>query len=260
MTTPETPTSKVLFTFELAEHILSYLTVLDLTYSQLVCRNWRDVALQSPLLRQGLHLDPCPHNTSIVWRSEGKNIDEWQRRTRLTWKPYVETYTIARLHAFFRQDPLTTRRGLIAFTFNPTRALALRRPGRWEDMFVTQPVCRNIRIEFIISTHSTLHKNTDHVKDVNGVKLGSIMETVRGLLRAARMRQQRHDCSIDFAMYGPSEAEEDVGAWFERLNCYVDGFILETSPLVVGKGRGGDEEKIAVGLGEEPVLSFVRST
>lgn len=261
----QTASSKVLLTFELAELILSHLSFLDLISAELVNRYWREVISNSPTLRQNLHLEPDPNIRTITWQSEGRDLSIRQSRTRLTWKPYVETYTIASLHPFLSHARENDRRGLIAFTFNHQRCLT-QRPKRWENMFVTQPPCRNIRLEWVCSGGDTTgagimsRRGTESIKSATGVQIGMLVNAVREIvaedLEKLRGRGFRDETALAYArkfmdwVGGSGDGSEPK---LERLDCFVDGFILEDSVLV---RRANEKNQVVEPLPPLPASSW----
>ena len=110
-------------------------------------------------------------------------------------------------------------------------------------MFITQPPCRNVRVEYRIETRAGAKSGNRDVRHGDGVRLAMIVDLVRDVfaqahqdakIRASSMCQQAREAT------GP----QLQGSYFERLDCYVDGFILETAALVLqakgDKSAGGE--------------------
>lgn len=250
------PSSRVLLTVELAEQILSYLPFQDLVSAELVCRTWKEIIHWSPYLRQGLFLEPSPHALSMAYQSNTKLHKPWQYRS-LNIKRYIETYTIAILHPYLERDPSKEGRGKIAFTLDWEKALTLNPSGRWRKMYVTQPPCRNVKIEYQVGIPTNplytafRPAGRDRVSDPNGVRLGLIVDKIRELL--GRFTRGEDDLQ-PLSMSSDSTRDLAGDAWFERLDCYVDGFISETAAFALASkaaaaaapaGGGG----VGVGVG-----------
>ena len=215
------PESRVLLTVELAEQILSYLPFQDLVHAELVCRMWRDIIQWSSHTRQGLFLEPTSHHLSIAYRSESKLRKPWQYRS-LNIMRYIETYTIALLHPYLVPLPKMERRGLTAFTLDVDKGLSLRPDGRWRDMFISQPPCRNARIDYEMEPDDPSNAGIimarigkDRVTNMSGVRLGLLVDKLRDIL-----------AKDDIGNDGPSPR-------FHRLVCYIDGFISEQAAFLL---------------------------
>lgn len=225
----DTSVLKVLLTVELAEHILSYLPFQDLVQAELVCRAWRDIIQWSSHTRQGLFLEPTTHHLSVAYRSESKLRKPWQYRS-LNIMRYIETYTIAVLHPYLEFDSIRERRGLTAFTFNWEKALSLRPEGRWKTMFITQPPCRNVKVEYQVGVPNALFTGRTRISESKGVQLGLMVDTIRELLA----HPGDHGDLQPMPTATPADGREyPQGAWFERLDCYIDGFISETAAFTL---------------------------
>ena len=225
--------SRVLLTVELAEHVLSYLAFQDLIRAERVCRSWRDILAWSPSVRQGLFLEPGANHLSMAYQSNTKLRKPWQYRS-LNVKRYTETYTIAVLHPYLLNLPEKEGTGKIAFSLDWRKAFKLDPNGRWRKMYVTQPPCRNVKIEFQVGMPHALFTGRDRVSDPAGVRLGLIVDRVRDLLDRPNDRAELQP--VPTATVDP-DADDDNSegtrsrAWFERLDCYVDGFISEEAAV-----------------------------
>ena len=226
--------TRVLLTVELAEHILSYLPFPDLINAELTCRTWRDIISWSPLLQQGLFMEPTAHHLSMAYQSNVKlRIPrQWHN---FSVKRYTETYTIAVLHPYLTNDPSREGRGRIRFSFDWQRALTLRPEGRWRQMVVTQPPCRNVKIEFQVRVANTLFTGRDRVSDPEGVRLGLLVDRTRRLLdhpaNHAESQPARSDRVLTFAFPGVVDGQRRPSqSWLERLDCYVDGSLAKERP------------------------------
>lgn len=120
----------------------------------------------------------------------------------------------------------------MAFTFNWRRALALSADAggggagrRWKGMYVTQPPCRNVKMEFQVRVGNVVFTGRDRVSDSQGVRLGLIVERVGELLAHPGNHGEGQPASAGAG--AGVEGDQGPRAWFERLDCYVDGFITE---------------------------------
>jgi hypothetical protein len=97
-------------------------------------------------------------------------------------------------------------------------------------MFITQPPCRNVGFDLTARTHLVLAPRREVVRDVKGVRLGKLVDEILKILDHAR------DDGMEPGVYPSAEANTIKGhlspVALEKLVCYIDGFIVETAPLL----------------------------
>lgn len=131
---------------------------------------------------------------------------------------------------------------MIAFTFKWWKLLKLldrtSSATRWRDMYITQPPCRNVKIEFSITTHNGTFTGREWVKNVDGIKLGLIVDKLRQLSDDPGRFGEFQPSALGEPP-APTEANGEFdnrdwpGAQFVRLNLYIDGFITESAAFAL---------------------------
>lgn len=262
---------RVLLTVELAEIVLSNLPFQNLVSAELVCRTWASLIPRSRRTRQGLFLEPIAPGQagSLAYQSSARIRRPWQIANRsMNIKRYTETYTIALLHPYLQSlAPELEGRGRIAFTFDWQKALALKPEGRWREMFVTQPPCRNVKIEFLILGQSVQFTGRDRISDSAGVRLGHVVNRVKELLaRPARSGEWQQvpvetQTQVLRRLGVQCNRDEPDDFVFERLECFVEGYIREEAAFALASKAAAAAAAAVTGDGmyvvEPPARRYV---
>ena len=122
-------------------------------------------------------------------------------------------------------------------------------------MFVTQPPCRNIRIEFKVNTLRSSLTSRDTVKDTDGVRLGRLVDKVSEILQLQHVGENAQP------RFNAAFGDEGIawnGAWFDRLDCFIYGFVSPTSAFLekVKENKSGQvTPESAGGVGDGDILN-----
>lgn len=210
---------------ELATNILIHLDFLTLLRARLVCRAWKSVIDRNPSLQENLFLSPAPRdsNSSINWKNTSALTNPWKFRS-VTVQRYTETYTIAILHPWLEKDHVREKRGVLCFTMPCwQRALELKSEGLWRGMYITQPPCRSIIVEYEICTPTSSCAGRIPVQDPDGLKLEQLVEEIAALLSQAYLGPNVE------VLVREVNAGLVAGARFTRLDFSIHGFLSPQS-------------------------------
>lgn len=116
--------------------------------------------------------------------------------------------------------------------------------GRWRQMFITQPPCRNVKIEFSITTHNGAFTGREYLKCPQGVTLGLLVGKLRELFDDPG---RVGEFQPGYFPEGVRAKRDRSRADFERLDCFVDGFITEAAAFALASRAAAAACATAVG-------------
>lgn len=177
--------SSVLTTYELVEHILSYLDFLDLIRAHQVCQQWRNIAVRAQLLRYHLYLEPHSYekdsSTSTVMRKVGRTL---RPNPILSYSPR---------HGF------TNFPCEISLRYNDVVRMLKWQSGIWQDMLMSIPPPRKVVIRIGGARWSG---DYDTITNESGIRLGEVRSSMLGLLKAKNGDELKEDLMRKVEMLG----------------------------------------------------------
>lgn len=155
-------------TYELLEAILSNLPTKDLTQAQRVCRRWKDLIAKSKTIQQKLFLLPVQ---SAFTTGGVSLLDKFEYPLVLS-RCYSHGLENISYHACLlslkatRQTAMYYGDGKLPVLEVPIQIdrLLSWKPGTWEGMFLTQPPCKALEVDWIRTFSVEILRNDDGLK------------------------------------------------------------------------------------------------